>query len=114
MPHICLDGFGFGIRLDGGSAYGGAVITPYYDSLLVKMTAWGREFRVRGVKTNIPFLENVVNHPDFQGGRVTTRWLEDTPELFRFGASTLVNDVLMHIAKTVDGNYQGADYFSMP
>ena len=78
---------GFGIRLDGGSAYSGAVITPYYDSLLVKTTAWGREFRqacqrmdrclrefrVRGVKTNIPFLENVVNHPDFQAGRVTTR-----------------------------------------
>jgi pyruvate carboxylase len=89
---------GFGIRLDGGSAYGGAVITPYYDSLLVKMTAWGREFshacdrmdrglrefRVRGVKTNIPFLENVVNHADFRAGRVTTRWIEDTPELFRF------------------------------
>ncbi|MGA2590388.1 MAG: pyruvate carboxylase [Bryobacteraceae bacterium] len=91
---------GFGIRLDGGSAYGGAVITPYYDSLLVKTTAWGREFRhacqrmdrslrefrVRGVKTNIPFLENVVNHPDFQAGRVTTAWLEQTPELFRFVA----------------------------
>jgi len=89
---------GFGIRLDGGSAYSGAVITPYYDSLLVKTTAWGREFqhacqrmdrslrefRVRGVKTNIPFLENVVNHPDFQAGRVTTRWLEETPELFQF------------------------------
>jgi pyruvate carboxylase len=89
---------GFGIRLDGGSAYGGAVITPYYDSLLVKMTAWGREFRhacqrmdrglrefrVRGVKTNIPFLENVVNHHDFQEGLVTTRWLEETPDLFRF------------------------------
>jgi pyruvate carboxylase len=91
---------GFGIRLDGGSAYGGAVITPYYDSLLVKTTAWGREFthacqrmdrslrefRVRGVKTNIPFLENVVNHADFQSGRVTTRWLEETPALFRFSA----------------------------
>ena len=89
---------GFGIRLDGGSAYSGAVITPYYDSLLVKTTAWGRdfrqacqrmdrclrEFRVRGVKTNIPFLENVVNNRDFQAGRVTTGWLEQTPELFRF------------------------------
>jgi len=89
---------GFGIRLDGGSAYSGAVITPYYDSLLVKTTAWGREFRhacqrmdrclrefrVRGVMTNIPFLENVVNHPDFQAGNVTTGWLEQTPELFRF------------------------------
>ena len=89
---------GFGIRLDGGSAYSGAVITPYYDSLLVKTTAWGRdfhqacqrmdrclrEFRVRGVKTNIPFLENVVNHADFQAGLVTTSWLEQSPELFRF------------------------------
>ena len=89
---------GFGIRLDGGSAYGGAVITPFYDSLLVKTTAWGREFRdacqrmdrslrefrVRGVKTNIPFLENVVNHAEFQAGRVSTRWLEETPGLFKF------------------------------
>jgi pyruvate carboxylase len=91
---------GFGIRLDGGSAYSGAVITPFYDSLLVKTTAWGREFahacqrmdrclrefRVRGVKTNIPFLENVVNHADFQAGNVTTRWLEETPALFKFVA----------------------------
>ena len=89
---------GFGIRLDGGSAYGGAVITPYYDSLLVKVTAWGsdfqqacqrmdrslREFRVRGVNTNIPFLENVVSSAEFQSGRVTTRWIEETPALFRF------------------------------
>ena len=89
---------GFGIRLDGGSAYGGAVISPYYDSLLVKLTAWAgtfpqacarmdralREFRVRGVKTNIPFLENVVNHPQFQAGAITTRFLEENPALFRF------------------------------
>ncbi|MEQ1883925.1 MAG: pyruvate carboxylase [Bryobacteraceae bacterium] len=89
---------GFGIRLDGGSAYGGAVISPYYDSLLVKLTAWAgtfpqacarmdralREFRVRGVKTNIPFLENVVNHDEFQKGTVTTRFLEENPELFHF------------------------------
>ena len=89
---------GFGVRLDAGSAYGGAVISPYYDSLLVKITASGRdfpqacqrmdrslrEFRVRGVKTNIPFLENVVNHPTFQSGQVTTRFLDETPALFRF------------------------------
>ncbi len=70
---------GFGIRLDGGTAYAGALLAAYYDSLLVKVTAWGtnlpeacqrmdralREFRIRGVKTNIPFLENVVNHPAF-------------------------------------------------
>jgi len=89
---------GFGIRLDGGTAYGGAIITPYYDSLLVKVTAWGqdfpqacqrmdralREFRIRGVKTNIPFLENVVNHARFQAGAVTTGFLDETPALFRF------------------------------
>ncbi len=89
---------GFGIRLDGASAYGGAVITPYYDSLLVKTTAWGRdfpqacqrmdralrEFRIRGVKTNIPFLENVINDEPFQQGAVTTSYLEQNPRLFRF------------------------------
>jgi pyruvate carboxylase len=89
---------GFGIRLDGASAYGGAVITPFYDSLLVKVTAWGREFshacqrmdralrefRIRGVKTNIPFLENVVNHPTFQAGETTTGFIDQTQELFRF------------------------------
>jgi pyruvate carboxylase len=88
---------GFGIRLDGGTAYAGAMLTPYYDSLLVKTTAWGanlpeacqrmdralREFRIRGVKTNIPFVENVVNHPKFQAGEVTTSFLDDSPELFR-------------------------------
>jgi len=88
---------GFGIRLDGGTAYAGAMLTPYYDSLLVKVTAWGanlpeacqrmdralREFRIRGVKTNIPFAENVVNHAKFQAGQVTTSFLDDSPELFR-------------------------------
>ena len=88
---------GFGIRLDGGTAYAGASLAPYYDSLLVKVTAWGtnlpeacqrmdralREFRIRGLKTNIPFLENVVNHAKFQAGEVTTSFLEDSPELFR-------------------------------
>src|SRR5262252_5156607 len=89
---------GFGIRLDGGTAYAGASLASYYDSLLVKVTAWGtnlpeacqrmdralREFRIRGVKTNIPFVENVVNHPKFRCGEVTTAFLEQHPELFRF------------------------------
>ena len=89
---------GFGIRLDGGTAYAGAVLAAYYDSLLVKVTAWGsnlpeacqrmdralREFRIRGVKTNIPFVENVVNHPKFRAGEVTTSFLDESPELFRF------------------------------
>jgi pyruvate carboxylase len=88
---------GFGIRLDGGTAYAGATIAPFYDSLLVKTTAWGinlpeacqrmeralREFRIRGVKTNIPFLENVVNHAKFRAGEITTSFLDDHPELFR-------------------------------
>jgi pyruvate carboxylase len=91
---------GFGIRLDGGTAYAGALLAAYYDSLLVKVTAWGttltegckrmdralREFRIRGVKTNIPFLENVVNHPRFRAGEVTTSFLDDSPELFRFAS----------------------------
>jgi len=89
---------GFGIRLDAASAYGGANISPFYDSLLVKVTAWGanfkqacermdralREFRIRGVKTNIPFLENVVNHPAFLSGETTTSFLDDNPALFSF------------------------------
>jgi pyruvate carboxylase len=94
---------GFGIRLDAGTAYGGAVITPYYDSLLVKVTAWApsaaeaiarmdralREFRIRGVATNLQFLENVINHPAFAndtGGELTTRFIENTPELLAFTA----------------------------
>lgn len=89
---------GFGLRLDGGTAYTGAVITPYYDSLLVKVTAWAptpheairrmdrglREFRIRGLSTNLQFVENVINHPDFAEGTVTTRFIDTTPELFKF------------------------------
>jgi len=89
---------GFGIRLDAGTAYGGAVITPFYDSLLVKVTAWApsaleavarmdralREFRIRGLSTNLQFLENVIGHPLFKSGDCTTRFIDDTPELFRF------------------------------
>jgi len=89
---------GFGIRLDAGTAYSGAVITPYYDSLLVKVTAWAptaaetiqrmdralREFRIRGVTSNLQFLENVIKHPAFAAGTVTTRFIDTTPELQEF------------------------------
>ena len=89
---------GFGIRLDGGMAAAGAVVTPFYDSLLVKVTASAptfetaisrldralREFRVRGVKTNIPFLENVLAHPIFRAGEATTTLIDTSPELFEF------------------------------
>jgi pyruvate carboxylase len=91
---------GFGLRLDGGTAYSGAVITPFYDSLLVKVTAWGhtpdeaiarmdrglREFRIRGVSSNLQFLENVIAHPLFRSGECTTRFIDTTPELFKFEA----------------------------
>ncbi len=87
---------GFGIRLDGSNAYAGSVITPYFDSLLVKVTAWGRtfdgaserlyrallEFRVRGLETNIGFLENLIRHPDFKAGKATVKFIEEHPELF--------------------------------
>jgi pyruvate carboxylase len=89
---------GMGIRLDAGSAFSGAVVTPYFDSLLVKVTARGltlreaaghverclQEFRVRGVKTNIPFLVNLVTHPAFLAGECTTRFIDETPALFDF------------------------------
>lgn len=109
---------GLGIRLDAGSAFSGAVVNPFYDSLLVKVTARGRnlgeasgrmerclqEFRIRGVKTNIPFLISLITHPTFQAGDATTRMIDKTPELFelpkrrdratrvlRFIADTVVN-----------------------
>ncbi|MFM8704951.1 MAG: pyruvate carboxylase, partial [Planctomycetia bacterium] len=89
---------GMGIRLDAGSAFSGAVVTPYFDSLLVKVTARGltleeaaghverclQEFRVRGVKTNIPFLVNLVTHHEFLAGKCTTRFIDETPALFDF------------------------------
>ncbi|HWL14737.1 MAG TPA: pyruvate carboxylase [Opitutus sp.] len=89
---------GFGVRLDGAMGFAGAVITPFYDSLLVKCITSGHtydialnrsrrvlsEFRIRGVKTNIPFLENVIAHPTFRSGAATTTLIDTTPELFKF------------------------------
>ncbi len=86
---------GFGIRLDGGTTYTGALITRFYDSLLEKVTAWAptaeeavrrmdralREFRIRGVATNLAFLEKLINHPRFQNAGYTTRFIDETPEL---------------------------------
>ncbi len=91
---------GFGVRLDAGMGDAGAVITPFYDSLLVKITVTGatfpmaldrmdrslREMRIRGVKTNIPFLENVLHHPAFRSGQATTTLIDTSPELFQFRA----------------------------
>ena len=89
---------GMGIRLDGGTAYSGAVITRYYDSLLEKVTAWAptpeaaiarmdralREFRIRGVSTNIAFVENLLKHPTFLSNEYHTKFIDETPELFDF------------------------------
>ena len=89
---------GMGIRLDGGTAYSGGVITRYYDSLLVKVTAWAptpekaiarmdralREFRIRGVSTNIAFVENLLKHPIFLSNQYTTKFIDETSDLFNF------------------------------
>jgi pyruvate carboxylase len=88
-------GSGFGIRLDGGNAYAGATISPFFDSMLVKVTAWGsglsdaasrlhrslREFRIRGVKSNISFLLNLLEHEEFQAGKTTVGFIAAHPEL---------------------------------
>ncbi|CDQ19881.1 pyruvate carboxylase [Halobacillus karajensis] len=91
-------GGGFGVRLDAGNGFQGAVISPYYDSLLVKLSTWAlsfdqaahkmvrnlKEFRIRGIKTNIPFLENVVQHKQFLSGEYDTTFIDRSPELFVF------------------------------
>ncbi|MFM2207478.1 MAG: hypothetical protein RL213_1453 [Bacteroidota bacterium] len=88
---------GYGIRLDEGSSYQGVKVSPFFDSMLVKVTAKGRtlkgtagrldralsEFRIRGVKTNIEFLRNVISHPVFQAGECTVRFIEKQPDLFQ-------------------------------
>ena len=89
---------GFGVRLDVGNAYAGYVVTPYFDSLLVKVCTHGatfetaiqkmerclKEFRIRGVKTNIPFMLNVITHPEFQSGNAKTTFIDSTATLFEF------------------------------
>lgn len=89
---------GFGVRLDAGNGFQGAVISPHYDSLLVKLCTWGntfeeaakkmdrnlQEFRIRGVKTNIPFLENVVRHESFISGDFNTSFIDSNPDLLKF------------------------------
>ena len=111
---------GMGIRLDAGSAFSGAVVHPFYDSLLVKVTATARkfpdaarrverclqEFRIRGVKTNIPFLIKLVMHPVFTEGNCTTRFIDETSELFDFPPRRdRATKLLSYLAETiVNGN----------
>ncbi len=111
---------GMGVRLDGGTAYSGAVITRYYDSLLEKVTCWAptpeaaiarmdralREFRIRGVSTNIAFVENLLKHPTFLNYEYTTKFIDTTPELFNFKARRdRATKILTYIADiTVNGH----------
>ncbi len=111
---------GFGIRLDVGAAYPGAKVSPFFDSMLVKVSSWGRtldgavqrisralrEFRIRGVKTNIAFLENVLEHPVFSSGQASVTFLENHPELFQtarsFDSGTKILNYLANVI--VNGN----------
>jgi len=91
--------FGYGVRVDGGTAYSGAVVTRHYDPLLEKVTTWAprapevvarmvralREYRIRGVATNLAFLENLLEHPDFIANRYTTKFIDNSPELLTLG-----------------------------
>ena len=117
---------GFAVRLDGGNGFSGSVITPFFDSLLVKVTTWGgsldeakqradralREFRIRGVKTNISFLLNLIEHPTFTSGNATTTFIDETPALFRFRANrdratktlSYIGDVIVNGRSDVKGS----------
>lgn len=111
---------GMGIRLDEGSSYPGVTISPFFDSMLVKVSAWGRtlrgaaerldralvEFRIRGVKTNIPFLQNVVQHPVFVNGQQNVGFIENHPELVTFAArKDRATKTLKYIGNTIlNGN----------
>lgn len=107
-------GGGYGVRLDGGNASTGTVISPYYDSLLVKVTTWDNTFEgvcrrarraineehVRGVKTNIPFITNILTHPRFRAGQCHTKFIDETPELFEIENSRdRATKVLKYIAQ---------------
>lgn len=116
---------GFGVRLDGGNAYAGAVISPYFDSLLVKACVQARtfigavlkmdrvldEFRIRGIKTNIPFMQNVINHPDFIAGKASTTFIDTTPELFRMShPKNTINQLLKYIGNVTVNGFPGTEH----
>lgn len=122
-------GGGFGVRIDAGDAFQGAVITPYYDSLLVKVSTHAttfeqaarkmlrnlREFRIRGIKTNIPFLKNVVQHHDFLSGAYNTSFIDVTPELFDFAESKdRGTKMLSYIANVTVNGFPGIEQREKP
>jgi pyruvate carboxylase len=120
---------GAGVRLDAGSAYSGAVVNPFYDSMLVKLSVRGSrfpdaiqrakrclmEFRIRGVKTNIPFLLKLLDHSTFANGDCTTRFIDKTPDLFNFPVRknratkllTFLGDVIVNGNELVKGRAVG-------
>ncbi|WP_458414192.1 pyruvate carboxylase [Schinkia sp. CFF1] len=115
-------GGGFGVRLDAGNSFAGAVITPFYDSLLVKISTHAlsfekaaakmqrnlKEFRIRGIKTNIPFLENVITHEKFLTGHYNTNFIDQTPELFIFPErKDRGTKMLSFIGNTIVNGYPG-------
>ncbi len=113
---------GFGVRLDAAAGYAGAHITPHYDSLLVKVSTWGlsfddaartmhralQEFRIRGVKTNVGFLEKVITHPTFLEGKCDTSFLDKHPEVFDMRVKKdRANKILNFIGYTTVNGYPG-------
>lgn len=115
---------GFGVRLDGGNAYAGYEVTPYFDSLLVKACTYGNsfdeavrkmnrvlhEFRIRGVKTNIPFLINLINNEIFKLGKATTMLIDTTPDLFEFPRiSDRGTKVMNYIANVTVNGFPGIE-----
>lgn len=122
-------GEGFGIRLDAGSGFEGAVISPHYDSLLCKLCAWSldfkgavmkarravHEFRIRGVKTNIPFLENVLEHERFMKGELDTTFIESCPELFKFRRRlNRANKLLRYLGNIKVNGFPGIEKSAIP
>ncbi|HIZ54542.1 MAG TPA: pyruvate carboxylase [Candidatus Enterococcus avicola] len=125
---------GFGVRLDVGNAYAGAVVTPYFDSLLVKVCTHGatfeqaiskmerslKEFRIRGVETNLAFMRNVVQHPEFRTGKAHTTFIDTTPELFEFPSTRdRGNKTMKYIAEITINGFPGIEknrkkYFDAP
>ncbi|QQZ08075.1 pyruvate carboxylase [Heyndrickxia vini] len=122
-------GGGFGVRLDAGNGFQGAVITPFYDSLLVKLSTSApsfekavakmvrnlKEFRIRGIKTNIPFLINVVKHENFITGEYDTSFIDSTPELFDFPASRdRGTKMLSYISNVTINGFPGIEHKEKP
>ncbi len=120
---------GFGVRLDVGNAYAGAVVTPYFDSLLVKVCTHGatfqaavqkmqrclKEFRIRGVKTNIPFMQNVIHNEVFQSGNAKTTFIDNTPSLFEFSSTRdRGNKTMRYIGEITINGFPGIDKKEKP